>query len=375
MKKLAIVLAFCCGAFGLLACGGGSGDDDDTADAFVIDHPDGGNQPDSSGGGGECNPVSQTGCDANEKCTWIVDAAGDPPLGHTGCVTDGTVEQGGECTSPETGADNCVAGYACLRGVCTEICSTSPETCGDGYACSTYMYFLDDLDNIGLCNQLCDPVDQDCSDHPEDGCYLQGVTGVSTCSGIPTAAAEKIQGEECYGPAAGTCYLNGCAKGYGANLPGTTECAFFCNPVDNWKDNVQGLTGDPDGITCAATFGDRPDGPGASFHCRFINMLFSNTDLVPSTVGVCLYPEDWGGSCEYFDYDQLVSDLGDGTVEEEGENYCTNHEERCMFDCISIETYNALFAATPIRPQWERFRMTHVRKFWEQRLDDLNLNL
>ncbi len=375
MKRLANVLALCVGAFGLLACGGGSGDD--TPDAFVVPTIDSGNPDDPDANVGACNPVAQTGCNSGEKCTWIVDVAGTPPdpdLGHTGCVTDGTVAEGDACTLPETGADDCVAGTYCLRSVCTEICSSAPNSCPSGEICSTYENLMEDIENVGLCNPECDPVEQNCAIDTQ-ACYLQLVTGESSCAGIPSDAVGLTQGDDCSANSSGQCYLNGCDKGYGANLPDGPDatsislCAFFCNPIDNWSGNVQGLTGDPAGIGCTASFGgDRPDGPGPSYECRYLQ-TFYGIEEVPAAVGMCLDPTIWGGSCEIFDYDQLAIDIGDGTYE--SETYCDDYPDRCLFDCISLDTANALFAALPIRSNWEHFKATKIKKFWEDRLEAL----
>jgi len=318
-----------------------------------------------------CDPVSQTGCSPDQKCTWIVDEAGPPDLGHTGCATDGGTAAGEPCASPGTGADDCVRGYFCMNAVCTEICTSVSDSCPDDFVCSTYRDLMSDFEHAGLCNPSCDPVLQDC-EVETDGCYLQSVTGEASCARIPASAAELVQGDDCYGPAAGTCYLNGCAKGYGANLPidpdSTTDvCAFFCNPIDNWSGNVQGVTGDPNGITCAfdGTAENRPDGPGSSFECRYIQTFYLNTDEVSASTGMCLNPADWGGSCADFDKDGLAADITSGAYD--SETYCDDNPTRCMFDCISLEILDAMFVDAKVRPQWERFKATVVKRFWDQR--------
>jgi hypothetical protein len=263
---------------------------------------------------------------------------GPPLLAYTGCATDGDKAGGAACTLPETGFDDCVKGFYCLNSVCNEICGTTPNTCDEGFVCSTYSEFMDDIENVGLCNASCDPVQQNCSVSTE-ACYLQAITGESSCAGVPSGAAEQLQDDPCYGPAGGGCYLNGCAKGYGANQPDDT-CAFFCNPIDNWAGNVQGLSGDPEGIPCESTFdGARPDGPGSTFECRFIQSYYSNTQDVAATTGMCVNPEgeNGGGTCAEFDLDQLVADITSGAAN--ASDYCTTVcPECCMLDCISLAT-------------------------------------
>src|ERR1041384_8183405 len=65
---------------------------------------------------GACNPLTQTGCNAGEKCTWINDQD-NPPIGHVGCAPDGTIALDGACTDPPAGPmgyDTCVKGTVCL---------------------------------------------------------------------------------------------------------------------------------------------------------------------------------------------------------------------------------------------------------------------
>src|SRR5207253_4188864 len=58
-----------------------------------------------------CNVLTQTGCNAGQKCTWIIDQA-TPSVGHIGCAPNGSVATGGAClsTMPPNGYDNCVKG-------------------------------------------------------------------------------------------------------------------------------------------------------------------------------------------------------------------------------------------------------------------------
>ena len=62
----------------LVACGGG-----DKKNVIVIDT----NGPDAPM---QCNPLTQAGCMAGEKCTWLLDALMPQYVGHIGCAPDGT---------------------------------------------------------------------------------------------------------------------------------------------------------------------------------------------------------------------------------------------------------------------------------------------
>ncbi|HUU01969.1 MAG TPA: hypothetical protein VM425_11035 [Myxococcota bacterium] len=276
-----------------------------------------------------CNPVSGSGCPSGYKCTFADD--------RTGCFPDGDLALGQACTSPQTGTDECTAGSFCLDDVCTQICTTSPSSCASGYVCSVFPDLFGDQASVGLCVDICDPTAQSCAD-PAEACYLQAITGESSCAGVPSGSVGKLQGDPCYGPATGGCYLNGCDKGYGANLPDDT-CAFFCNPIDNWMGHVQGLSGDPAGITCASTFGGaRPDGPGPAYECLYIQSFYSNTDNVPATIGMCVDPVSYG-SCADFDWAQLQADIADGTAD--SATYCDDFPNRCLTHCISLSTFES----------------------------------
>lgn len=186
----------------------------------------------------------------------------------------------------------------------------------------------------------CNPVTQDCP-ATDSACYLQLVTGDASCAEIPAGAIGLVQDDLCYGLTPDSCYLNGCDKGYGANQPDNT-CAFFCSPIDNWVGNIQGLAGDPAGITCGATFGGaRPDGPGVGYECRYIQSFYSNTELVAETIGMCVSSSTYG-TCAVFDWVQLLADIASGAVN--APDYCTNYPERCMTECISLATFNAATA-------------------------------
>jgi hypothetical protein len=203
MRNLAFA-ALLVGGASLAACGGG---DDDGPVTFADAMP---------GDAEACNPVSQTGCDAGEKCTFVT-YQDMPALGKTECVAEGTVESGGACTAgmpgAATGFDDCKAGLSGVNGACSDICTqTDKSTCEDGFACVIYADTFDDLGadaTIGLCAPTCDPVTQDCEIESQ-ACYLLISDGAGTCASVPAGAAEKAQGDTCYGPMAGTCYLNGC---------------------------------------------------------------------------------------------------------------------------------------------------------------------
>lgn len=231
----------------------------------------------------------------------------------------------GNCTT------TCSNGYFCDSGVCVNRCDDKNDCTIDSYDLLLGCTYT--IDQSCPCN----PVTQDCP-AVDYACYLQAISGESSCAGIPSGAIDVLQDDPCYGPSSGGCYLNGCDKGYGANQPDDT-CAFFCSPIDNWLGNIQGLAGNPAGITCGSTFGGiRPDGPGAGYECPYIQSFYSNTELVAETIGMCMSSSTYG-TCAIFDWVQLQADITSGASN--APDYCTNFPERCMTQCISLATFNS----------------------------------
>src|SRR5690242_18098144 len=114
------------------ACGGGSSGHPDGH--IIIGDGDGGIDATI----GICNLITQTGCNAGEKCTWVRVAASDTQqLGQLGCVPEGDVTVDAACAygaaGTATGYDDCIKGYICLasprgdmaQGTCRQICDLS----------------------------------------------------------------------------------------------------------------------------------------------------------------------------------------------------------------------------------------------------------
>ena len=70
-----------------------------------------------------CNPLTQAGCGAGEKCTWIVNALTPQYIGHVGCAPIGSASLGESCSYGPPGCD----GY--------DNCATTLET-APACACS-----------------------------------------------------------------------------------------------------------------------------------------------------------------------------------------------------------------------------------------------
>jgi hypothetical protein len=173
---------------------------------------------------------------------------------------------------------------------------------------------------------------------------------------VGAGAESLVQGDTCLQySVSDPCYLNGCAKGYQGDLvlDPAHSCSFFCNPIDNWTGNIQGLAGDPAGITCATTFGGiRPDGPGAGYECVYIQSMYSDTEEIAETIGTCR-PVATYGSCADFDWVQLQVDIQSGAVE--ASDYCENYPNRCKIECISIDTFESAYQTQTSTLQISKF--------------------
>lgn len=347
MKRL-IISALCAVAFG--ACGGSSSNNNDDGPVFT----DAGPTFDGGGEVLECNPVTQAGCEAGEKCAQLVESA-DPFLARTACVPAGAVTEGGACTRGEAGAatgfDDCIGGYDCTNGVCTEICDVGPpdgcradgEAFGEGSYCTLYEGLFTDA--IGVCVAGCNPVDDTVTDGvvnngscaAGEGCYLNATRGVAACANTPVDAAEATQNSDCYGPASGGCYLNGCASGFTALLNNKPEdadgtvCARYCTAEDTHTNNTGSAAGQNDNCSNGSLQqAGGTNGANGAHQCRFVQNFYSNTTEVPVEVGMCVPVVPAGGGtwadCTLYDHDGLVAAYNAETTPEGQEtafnNFC-----------------------------------------------------
>ncbi|HEU5060991.1 MAG TPA: hypothetical protein VFU21_30885 [Kofleriaceae bacterium] len=338
-------------------------------DAAVSECPE--LEPGAGDGFANCNPLRQTGCQAGEKCAWLV-LQEDPFLGVTDCVPDGTVEIGGECAEgppgETTGYDDCAAGGDCIGGRCHAICTLDADSCCEGFACSEYASVFNDDDtfNTGVCDQRCDPVAQDCAFEGE-GCYLRLFDGVATCSRPAAGAEDRTQGDPCVSSGGSTCFLNGCAEGYGGFLFTASaqprDCTAFCTPVDTYLV-------DPDGDgTGSLVTGADADGAApadcsearigiANHQCRFFQSFFIDMngawiDYVPDAYGFCAPRNATFGNCNRFSEEWFLESYNDYI---EGGGFpagwsgqlaalCEATPARCAAGCARVATLEALDAA------------------------------
>jgi len=286
---------------------------------------------------------------------------------------NGSVAGGGACVAREPGPagfDDCVAGFDCSGGICTEICSQGPpDTCSlAGTGCVQFENLFDDVEgDVGLCAPTCNPVTQDCSNTAE-ACYVQATIGTSTCANVPDPAVGLLQDAPCYGPAGGGCYLNGCDKGHSpilndspTNATGSV-CAFFCNPVNTFTDPPGTLLGSAIGsvagndINCttdlAGASPPRASGPGTvlttQFECRFIQSFYNNTDQVPVDVGMCVNVQNGWGNCSDFDKAGFIDAVNTTNM-----TYCdptmNGGVDLCPPGCVSNAEFDIWFPASTKR--------------------------
>ena len=213
-----------------------------------------------------CNPIDQSGCNPNEKCSWLIDQIGPPELGHIGCApltgTEAAVgeacldasDPGGPPAGP-LGYDNCAGGAVCVARVCKTICDHQmagvASGCGENSTCGRYNNLLEqsDVTVAGACDANCNVLDQTRFDGaeacgspdamaPTQGCYqnpffataADGTTGscapVRADDSVPTNPLDQqsIDGikhadrvdrvKPIIDPNSGSTFKNSCAPGY-----------------------------------------------------------------------------------------------------------------------------------------------------------------
>ena len=207
--------------------------------------------------------------------------------------------------------------------VCASICSTDPqdscrspsEAQGEGFYCTVFADLFDE--STGLCVPGCDPADD--SACPEGyGCFMNVERGVAACAAVPPAAADLTQNADCYGPASGYCYLNGCAAGHTPLLANKTVnadgalCARYCSPRESYQNHVAEVTGSADHCSSASLLqSGGTSGNGGPHQCRFVQTFYDNTEGLPRSLGMCVpvHPLSGGswGDCNSLDWEGIRS--------------------------------------------------------------------
>jgi hypothetical protein len=207
-----------------------------------------------------CNVLTQTGCNAGEKCTWIIDAMTPQYLGHIGCAPDGNAASGAACqfgAAGPTGYDNCVKGTVCGNytggaGVCKDVCDPQggAPMCGANHACVVYsdLFYDGGTPVAAVCDPSCDPLDDNDFDGPGSALSRTGTTCGSAnigCYGYPSTSTPthfSCATDINYTTAlhhrtvlSGPLFVNSCNQGYLPLLLETTTstnviCVAMCKP-------------------------------------------------------------------------------------------------------------------------------------------------
>lgn len=246
----------------------------------------------------QCDPLMQTGCGANEKCTWIVDAyqppAGSSPqyVGHIGCAPNGEKKVDEDCSfgaAGATGYDDCEKGLVCSNfrnntnpGFCKAVCDRqgAAPNCDAQHACVNYSKLFVQGSNpaaAGVCDALCDPLrdndfdgmgetlssvsntkrDQACRSDANFGCYggpsggtppatqwscTRDVNYNTTGPANLVHRTQCIDSNKCSEDAGATIYTNSCNQGYLpllAEATGVTTviCVAMCKPDNCYLGN------------------------------------------------------------------------------------------------------------------------------------------
>jgi hypothetical protein len=276
--------------------------------------------------GDTCNPLTQTGCNPGERCTWIL----SPGSGcdHIGCEPDGTMELGSACTfGPvqfDASFDDCKRGAVCSDGICKKICDpqalASSSGCDAQHACNQdpNLFDLGPVTVAGVCEPACDPLTQtligsnsgacDSTDptSPDRGCYTFDFE-VFSCSVIdpPTLALTDRTPAKLTN---GSTLANSCAPGFVPFFFESTgsmsvRCAGLCAPLEIDNTQPQNAKGDPTVLAklpleAALAAGNATCAPGkkgseAQQDCVFLWSFLTDIDGNPrpsrfnETLGVC----------------------------------------------------------------------------------------
>jgi hypothetical protein len=312
----------------IAACGGG--------DPPSADPPAGGSAALA------CDPVDQTGCASDQKCTWIVDidaTDGSTEIGHVGCAAAGPLPLGAHCDDAVAevghGADPCAAGALCISGTCKPICDpqlvegAGAGACAQSDACVTYTGIFESAGDpiAGVCEPGCDPLTQRLVDGDAEACG-------SPAPDQPTATCVASDGFRSFHcapttpalyantdrqpplPGTDTGFSNGCAPGFipffyeDASGAMNTVCTGLCAPLkvdatiaadpahksDNKGDAsaLGKLTTDPAPVAGHATCAVDIKGSDDAEDCRFLWFPLAHGDPTKAlttpyndSLGVC----------------------------------------------------------------------------------------
>lgn len=173
----------------------------------------------------DCNPVTNTGCEAGENCS-----VGDSE-GNLYCLPAGTIPAFGDCSDDPSGCSRGLCLGSETEATCMLFCEQNSD-CPDGRPCNIGLQGSD----YTFCGDIptsCNVLTQDCPNG--QGCYFISAAGDTDCA----QSANKATGAACS-------FLNDCAPGnlcLGSGASGT--CTKVCDTAAN-------PTTCPSGQTCQA---------------------------------------------------------------------------------------------------------------------------
>jgi hypothetical protein len=265
-----------------------------------------------------CNMLTQTGCDAGEKCSWVrTSTEPGAARGTLGCHSAGSGLEGATCqwgaSSPWTGRDDCARGLLCLAdpeveqaaGVCARLCdladSEAAASCGVGQTCVVARdgwpsCVGDPMPAAGVCVPECNPLTDlrrdglgPCTVDPAAPAACYGVPSrASTASDVTCLPAGPASHQHGWRLSRGVSGANACAPGFvPISFAESDEvvCVATCQPVDTHV----GSPGGAGGASPSAC----SDRGAAGAECRFW-WWFEAPDTEPSwagnELGLCVDP-------------------------------------------------------------------------------------
>jgi hypothetical protein len=147
--------------------------------------------PDDSSACDSCNPVSQIGCNPNQKCTLLkIPAVSTCDIG---CAPSGNVADGLPCNSE---VDSCVDGTVCLDDRCRAFCDAN-------HRCNRGLCWPSTLDPkpflVQTCAPPCDPLNVSCPSGMECFFPVSGADGSPGCLSPGTRALDDrcLEASDC----------------------------------------------------------------------------------------------------------------------------------------------------------------------------------
>jgi hypothetical protein len=212
-----------------------------------------------------CNVITQTGCNSDQKCSWIYTGLLDAQVGRIGCIPSGDGAAGQSCAfhyvmydaNTAVSYDDCAKGDQCVDGVCQPICDAtvgSPSSCDARHACALVDGVFEHHGHYaaGTCHAVCDPLAD--NDLLGSGTRGSGCGSSEGCFGGPVdyapnvfvCAAEAhpqlVHRSACGSDCTSIVNHGGCAQGYLPLLRDTTgstqvDCVALCRPGNAYLGN------------------------------------------------------------------------------------------------------------------------------------------